>query len=356
MNVYISTMIVLGLYLVGVLLVILVSRVITRTDLYRRWTEKRGKHYPRSRVIEDLRPVQETMIEFIDASPPSRGLLQRLADADAPIPVRKLLRTVPAGEGSWTALFLIAVAGLVRFGPQGVLITDLGREILARMSGDTTEAGHHILNCEPAVAEERLQSRAARNGTERASDTQVVTVAFDRNEHAHLSQRTKPIRSFEHGHVRALSKVFSASDRQARSNAEKRSAVMLTPADHRELTQAIVAAKKLAAHKRETRALQEKLADAIICPTGQIPRDVITLYSRAELLDLETDEQLKLMLVFPIDSNLEQGRISVFAPLGIAMLGRRVGDRFDWTVPYGVRRFEVTAVHFQPEAALAKAA
>jgi len=102
--------------------------------------------------------------------------------------------------------------------------------------------------------------------------------------------------------------------------------------------------------------LQEKLADAVIPPSGQVPPDVITLYSRAELLDLETDEHVSLMLVFPIDSNLEQGRISVFDPLGIAMLGRRVGDRFDWTIPYGLRRFEVRHVHFQPEAALAKAA
>jgi len=80
------------------------------------------------------------------------------------------------------------------------------------------------------------------------------------------------------------------------------------------------------------------------------------MYTRAELLDIETNEQLNLMLVFPIDANLEQGRISVFHPLGAAMLGRRVGHRFDWTVPYGVQHFEVRAVHFQPEAAFAKAA
>jgi hypothetical protein len=38
------------------------------------------------------------------------------------------------------------------------------------------------------------------------------------------------------------------------------------------------------------------------------------------------------------------------------MLGYRVGDQFEWTVPYGLRRLKVTHVHFQPETALATAA
>ena len=141
MNAFISTLLVLGLYLAGVLLVLFVGRLIIRTDLYRRWAEKRGKHYPRSRIIEDLRPVQRTMIEFIDTSPHSRELLQRLAKTDEPIPVRNLLASVPAGESSWLALFLIAAAGLISFGRQGILVTDAGREVLARLSGGTTEFG-----------------------------------------------------------------------------------------------------------------------------------------------------------------------------------------------------------------------
>ena len=38
------------------------------------------------------------------------------------------------------------------------------------------------------------------------------------------------------------------------------------------------------------------------------------------------------------------------------MLGRRAGDQIRWDVPYGVHRFEIKAVHFQPETALAQAA
>jgi regulator of nucleoside diphosphate kinase len=71
--------------------------------------------------------------------------------------------------------------------------------------------------------------------------------------------------------------------------------------------------------------------------------------SRAELLDLETGERMEFTLVCPADANIEEGKISVLAPLGAAMIGYRVGDEFEWSVPYGERRFRVTAVRFQPE-------
>jgi regulator of nucleoside diphosphate kinase len=58
----------------------------------------------------------------------------------------------------------------------------------------------------------------------------------------------------------------------------------------------------------------------------------------------------------PRDAKIDEGKISVLAPLGTAMLGYRAGDEFEWHVPYGVRRLKVTKVYFQPEAELKKAA
>ena len=56
-------------------------------------------------------------------------------------------------------------------------------------------------------------------------------------------------------------------------------------------------------------------------------------------------------LVFPQDADLAQGKISVLAPIGTAMLGYRVGDVFSWQVPSGERRIKVEAILYQPEAA-----
>ena len=132
--------------------------------------------------------------------------------------------------------------------------------------------------------------------------------------------------------------------------------IIISEADHEELSGAIAAAGKLSERGRaELSALEAELQRAEIVAPEDLPLDVITMNSRAELVDLDTGERMEFMLVFPTDANIEDGKISVFAPLGAAMLGYRVDDEFEWPVPYGRRRLKVKAVRSQPKAALAMA-
>lgn len=99
------------------------------------------------------------------------------------------------------------------------------------------------------------------------------------------------------------------------------------------------------------KSLAEELHRAVIVEPKEVPADVITMNSRADLIDLDTGETITFTLVFPQDSYLENDRISVLAPIGAGMLGYRLGDEFEWNVPDGVRRMKVAKVHYQPEAA-----
>jgi regulator of nucleoside diphosphate kinase len=99
------------------------------------------------------------------------------------------------------------------------------------------------------------------------------------------------------------------------------------------------------------KALAEEVRRAVIVPPDEVPSDVITMNSHADLVDLDTGETLTFTLVFPQDASLEDNKISVLAPIGAGMLGYRVGDEFEWNVPQGVRRMKVAKVHYQPEAA-----
>jgi regulator of nucleoside diphosphate kinase len=133
--------------------------------------------------------------------------------------------------------------------------------------------------------------------------------------------------------------------------------IIMSAADHADLCGVIASGGKISARTRaELKALENELDRARVVAPEAVPADVITMNSRAELLDLDTGEHMEFTLVFPSEANIDEGKISVLAPLGTAMLGYRVGDEFDWTVPYGLRRLKVTSVHFQPEAALAVAA
>lgn len=94
-----------------------------------------------------------------------------------------------------------------------------------------------------------------------------------------------------------------------------------------------------------------ELSRAVVVPAAEIPADVITMNSRVRLLDLENGETLEYTLVYPGDANFSEGKISVVAPIGAAIIGYRVGDQIEWEVPAGRRRFRVEAVLYQPEAA-----
>ncbi len=101
----------------------------------------------------------------------------------------------------------------------------------------------------------------------------------------------------------------------------------------------------------DLKALTEELHRAIIVNPRDVPSDVITMNSRAEMRDLESGETVDFTLVFPSEANIDEEKISVLAPIGAGMLGYRVGDQFEWKVPGGLRRMKVTKVHYQPEAA-----
>jgi regulator of nucleoside diphosphate kinase len=98
-------------------------------------------------------------------------------------------------------------------------------------------------------------------------------------------------------------------------------------------------------------SLCKELRRASVVDPKDVPADVITMNSRAEMRDLESGETESFTLVFPAEANIEEGKISVLAPIGAGMLGYRVGDEFEWKVPAGVRHMQVVNVDYQPEAA-----
>ncbi len=97
--------------------------------------------------------------------------------------------------------------------------------------------------------------------------------------------------------------------------------------------------------------LHGELNRANIVLPQEIPGDVITMNSKVALLDLDTQEEETYTLVYPENANSAEGRISILAPIGTAMLGYRVGDVFEWEVPAGKRRLKVDKILYQPEAA-----
>ena len=97
--------------------------------------------------------------------------------------------------------------------------------------------------------------------------------------------------------------------------------------------------------------LDEELDRAEIVKPEKIPSDVITMNSTFHLSDLDSGEEVVYTLVFPAKADSVNGKISVLAPVGTAVLGYRVGDTVEWKVPGGLKRLKVREIIYQPEAA-----
>ncbi len=102
-----------------------------------------------------------------------------------------------------------------------------------------------------------------------------------------------------------------------------------------------------AAHLAELRAELER---AVIVAPGDIPAGVVTMNSEVGIHDLQSDEHREVTLVYPHEAQPAQGRISVLAPLGTALLGYREGDYVEWLMPGGLRRLRIESVrnHHEP--------
>ncbi len=104
--------------------------------------------------------------------------------------------------------------------------------------------------------------------------------------------------------------------------------------------------------RRDTSSVEElerHLVEAEVLPAALIGADVVTMNSEVLVTDLDTDETFGFRVVFPRAANAAAGNISVLAPLGMAVLGRRVGEEITWSVPAGARRLRVEDVLYQPE-------
>ncbi|MNV15146.1 Regulator of nucleoside diphosphate kinase [compost metagenome] len=98
-------------------------------------------------------------------------------------------------------------------------------------------------------------------------------------------------------------------------------------------------------------ALAEELNRATVVAPDQVPEGTVMMHSRVECEDELQNEKHVLTLVYPREADVEQGKVSILAPVGTALLGLSIGQTMDWVAPGGRKlRLRVTAVHHQPDA------
>jgi regulator of nucleoside diphosphate kinase len=94
-----------------------------------------------------------------------------------------------------------------------------------------------------------------------------------------------------------------------------------------------------------------QLRRARVVPPGEVPEDVITMNSRFAVVDPQEDTATCYTLVYPEEAAPLRGKVSVLSPMGMALLGARVGEEVFWMSSDGPRVGKVRHLLYQPEAA-----
>ena len=133
--------------------------------------------------------------------------------------------------------------------------------------------------------------------------------------------------------------------------------LLITDADANQLRMLVEGADLRNEHDRvQLDVLEEEIERARIVPQAQIPPDVVTMRSRVRIVDMRTGEQLVYQIVYPHEANYAAQKISILAPIGMALLGYSAGTEIEWQVPSGSRRLRIEAVEQQSNASRTSAA
>lgn len=95
------------------------------------------------------------------------------------------------------------------------------------------------------------------------------------------------------------------------------------------------------------RFLQRVLDYSRIIDTKTLPKDQISLLSKVEFTNLATNVKMTYTIVSPHEMDLQNGKISCKSPIGMALMGKKVGDIVDVQAPSGVFQLRIESMSIE---------
>jgi regulator of nucleoside diphosphate kinase len=92
-------------------------------------------------------------------------------------------------------------------------------------------------------------------------------------------------------------------------------------------------------------ALENEIERATIVLRKDLPGNVVALGSQVTFKILDTQRKFTKTLCLPADTTQFEDSISVFAPIGSALLGLRTGQCIRWQTQRGERSVEIVKVN-----------
>jgi len=90
--------------------------------------------------------------------------------------------------------------------------------------------------------------------------------------------------------------------------------------------------------------LEETLANARLIDESQLDTSKVLVLSTVKLKNKQNGKEMKYTLVAESEADLKTGKISVTSPIGKGLLGKKVGDTAEISVPNGTLKFDILEI------------
>jgi transcription elongation factor GreA len=90
--------------------------------------------------------------------------------------------------------------------------------------------------------------------------------------------------------------------------------------------------------------LEEIVANARIVDSSQLDVNKVSILTTVKIKNLKNNMEMKYTIVAENEADLKSGKISIDSPIGKALVGKKVGENVDVTVPAGVIPFQILEI------------
>lgn len=87
--------------------------------------------------------------------------------------------------------------------------------------------------------------------------------------------------------------------------------------------------------------LEDTIANARIIDESKIDTDKVQILNKVKLKNLKTNVEVIYTLVSESEANLKENKLSIATPIAKALIGKKVGDVVEVSVPSGLMNFKI---------------
>jgi transcription elongation factor GreA len=90
--------------------------------------------------------------------------------------------------------------------------------------------------------------------------------------------------------------------------------------------------------------LEDIIFNARIVDSSLLDISKVSILTTVKIKNLKNNVEMKYTIVAENEADLKAGKISIDSPIGKGLLGKKVGDKVDVTVPAGIIPFEIIEI------------